>query len=122
MGRTSKLTLATSCYSGRVPKVSRSGHAEHHGGITKAGDRTLGQTALMAADLARRADPQLAAKYVRLMNAGRHHDSAVCHTATVLLTRIAACLRTGQPYVIGDLDGSALTEAQGRHGPPPPRR
>lgn len=105
---------AVRSYSGLVPKVSQSGQAEHHGGITKAGDRTLRQAAFMAADMARRADPQLAAKYVRLMNAGRHHDSAVCHIATVLLTRIAACLRTGQPYVIRDLDGTALTEAEGR--------
>ena len=105
---------AVRSYSGLVPKVSQSGQAEHHGGITKAGDRTLRAAAFMAADMARRADPQLAAKYVRLMNAGRHHDSAVCHVATVLLTRIAACLRTGQPYVIRDLDGTALTEAEGR--------
>jgi len=51
---------------------------------------------------------------VRLMNAGRHHDSAVCHVATVLLTRVAACLRTGQPYVIRDLDGTEVTKDQGR--------
>lgn len=105
---------AVRSYSGLVPKVSQSGQAEHHGGITKAGDRTLRAAAFMAADMARRADPQLAAKYVRLMNAGRHHDSAVCHIATVLLTRIAACLRTGQPYVIRDLNGTALTETEGR--------
>ncbi|GAB3061420.1 hypothetical protein GCM10027053_24640 [Intrasporangium mesophilum] len=101
-------------YSGLVPKVSQSGQAEHHGGITKAGDRTLRQAAYMAADMARRADPQLAAHYVRLMNAGRHHDSAICHIATILLTRIGACLRTGQPYIIRDLDGTVITEAQGR--------
>jgi len=38
----------------------------------------------------------------------------VCHVATILLTRIAACLRTGHPYVIRDLDGTAPTEAEGR--------
>ena len=111
-------------YSGLVPKVSQSGQAEHHGGITKAGDRTLRQAAFMAADMARRTDPQLAAKYVRLMNAGRHHDSAVCHIATVLLTRIAACLRTGQPYVIRDLDGTAAHRSRRpphRHRAPPGR-
>jgi len=105
---------AVRSYSGLAPKVSQSGQAEHHGGITKAGDRTLRQAAFMAADMARRADPQLAAKYVRLMNTGRHHDSALCHIATILLTRIAACQRTGQTYVIRDLDGTEITEAQGR--------
>ncbi|SOC57148.1 transposase [Ornithinimicrobium cerasi] len=68
-------------YSGLVPKVSQSGQAEHHGGITKAGDPLLRQSLRMAADMARRADPQLASTYVRLMNAGRHHDTAICHVA-----------------------------------------
>jgi transposase len=105
---------AVRSYSGLVPKVSQSGQAEHDGGITKAGDPLLREAAWMAADMARRTDPQLAARYVRLMNAGRHHDSAVCHVATVLLTRVAACLRTGQPYVIRDLDGTEVTKDQGR--------
>jgi hypothetical protein len=48
------------------------------------------------------------------MNAGRHHDTANCHVATTLLTRIAACLRTGQPCVIRDIDGTPITEAEGR--------
>ena len=104
-------------YSGLVPKVTQSGQtgqSEHRGGITKAGDTLLRQSLWMAADMARRADPQLAAHYVRLMNAGRHHDTAICHVATTLLTRIAACLRAGQPYVIRDVDGTAITEADGR--------
>jgi transposase len=102
-------------YSGLVPKVRQSGQAEHDGGITKAGDPMLREATWIAADMARRADPQLAAKYVRLMNTGRHHDSAICHVATALLTRIASCLRAGQPYIIRDLDGTPITEAQGRH-------
>jgi hypothetical protein len=31
-----------------------------------------------------------------------------------LLTRLAACLRTGQAYVIRDVDGTPITEAEGR--------
>ena len=68
----------------------------------------------MAAEQARRADPQLAAKYKRLTNADRHHDSAVCHIATSPLTRIAACLRLGEPYQIRDLDGTPLTKTDGK--------
>ena len=101
-------------YCGLVPKVSQSGQSEHHGGITKAGDPLLRQSLWMAADMARRADPQLAATYVRLMNAGRHHDTAICHVATTLLTRLAACLRTRQDYVIRDVDGTPITKAEGR--------
>jgi len=33
----------------------------------------------------------------------------------VLLTRIATCLRSGQPYQLRDTDGTPITEAQGRH-------
>lgn len=105
---------AVRAYSGLVPTVSQSGTSEHHAGVTKAGDTLLRESLWQAADMARRIDPQLAAKYVRLMNAGRHHDSAVCHVATTLLTRIASCWRAGQPYQIRDLDGTVLTVAQGK--------
>ena len=48
------------------------------------------------------------------MLAGKHHDSAVCTLAAVLLTRIAACLRAGTHYLLRDTDGRVITEAQGR--------
>ncbi len=67
-----------------------------------------------AASQARKTDPQLAAKYKRLMNTGRHHDSALCHIATILLTRIATCWRTGQHYVLRDTDGRTITAEEGR--------
>jgi hypothetical protein len=60
------------------------------------------------------AGPRLAAKYVRLMATDRHHDSALCHIATALLTRIATCWRTGTPYVITDVDGTPITAEEGR--------
>jgi hypothetical protein len=69
----------------------------------------------MAADHARKIDPQLAARYRRLMcDTGRHHSSAVCTIATVLLTRIAACLRNGTPYHLRDVDGRSISAAEGR--------
>jgi transposase len=105
---------AIRAYSGLVPKVSQSGTAEHTGGLTKAGDPLLREALFMAAEQARKFDPQLAATYVRLMNADRHYASAICHIATALLTRIATCWRTGQPYQIRDLDGTALTMAEGK--------
>jgi hypothetical protein len=45
---------------------------------------------------------------------GRHHTSALCAIATVLLTRIVACLRNNTPYQLRDVDGSPITPAQGR--------
>lgn len=105
---------AVRAYSGLVPKVNQSGRAEHHGGLTKTGDALLREALFMAADQARRVDPQLAAKYARLMSTDRHHDSAICHLATTLLTRVAACMREGQPYVLRDVDGTPITPEQGR--------
>lgn len=105
---------AIRAYSGLVPKVNQSGVGETHGGITKAGDPLLREMMFMAADHARLVDPQLAAKYVRLMAGDRHRDSAICHLAADLLTRIAACMRTGRPYVIRDVDGRELTPAEGK--------
>jgi hypothetical protein len=45
---------------------------------------------------------------------GRHHTSALCTIATVLCTRIVACLRNDTPYQVRDVDGSPITPAQGR--------
>jgi transposase len=105
---------AIRAYSGLVPKVSQSGQAHHHHGLTKAGDPLLREALFAAADQARRTDPQLAAKYKRLMDTDRHHDSAICHIATTLLTRIATCWRTGQHYTLRDTDGTLLTPEEGR--------
>ncbi|MDF1603279.1 transposase, partial [Nocardioides sp. YIM 152315] len=105
---------AVRAYSGLVPKVNQSGVGESKPGITKAGDPLLREALFNAADRARRVDPQLGAKYARLMSGDRHRDSALCHIATQLLTRIAACMRTGQPYILRDVDGSEITEAEGR--------
>lgn len=82
--------------------------------ITKAGDPLLREMLCTAADQARKVEPQIAAKYQRLMAGDRHHDSAICHLATLLVTRIATCMRSGQPYAVCDVDGTLITEAQGR--------
>ncbi len=105
---------AIRAYSGLVPKVNQSGLSEHHNGLTKAGDTLLREALYAAADSARKTDPQLAARYVRLMNNDRHHASALCHIAAILLTRIATCWRTGQRYQLRDTTGRAITEAEGR--------
>ena len=105
---------AVRSYSGLVPKLNQSGTSNPVLGITKAGDPLLREALFVAADQARRVDPQLAAKYQHLMNQGRHHCSALCTIATILLTRIATCWRHGQPYVLRDTDNSVITEDEGR--------
>lgn len=105
---------AIRAFAGLVPKVNQSGQAEHHDGLTKAGDPLLREALFGAADQARKTDPQLAAKYKRLMDTERHHDSATCHIAIILLTRIATCWCTGQHYVLRDTDGRPITPEEGR--------
>jgi transposase len=102
-------------FTGLVPSLDASGLSGRHGGPTKRGDAVLRQALFMAAGQARRIDPTLAAKYHRLMlEAGKHHNSALCHIATTLLTRIIACWRTGQPYQLRDVDGRAVTKEEAR--------
>ena len=105
---------AVRAYSGLVPKVSQSGTSDPKLALTKAGDPLLREALYLAADQARRIDPQLGAKYARLMSGDRHHDSAICHIAANLLTRIATCWRTGKPYILRDVDGREVSQAEGR--------
>lgn len=101
-------------FTGIVPKINQSGTTDTHQGLTKAGDPGLRTALFLAADQARKVDPTLAARYQRLFNQGKHHNSATCTIAAVLMTRIAACWRNGQHYVLRDLDGREITEAEGR--------
>jgi len=102
-------------FSGLIPSLTASGASGHHGPPTKSGDAPLREALFMAANAARRTDPTLAARYHRLMvTCGKHHNSALCHISTTLLTRIIACWRAGTPYQIRDTDGTPLTAAQGR--------
>jgi len=102
-------------FSGLVPSLEASGTSGRHGGPTKRGDACLREAIFMAADHARRIDPSLAARYHRLMvKAGKHHNSALCHVASTLLTRTVACWRAGEPYVIRDTDGTVVSVAEGK--------
>ncbi len=106
---------AVRSFAGLVPHQDSSGMAARAGGPTKAGDACLREALFIAADHARQIDPTLAKRYHRLIiESGKHHNSAVCTVAAVLLTRIAACLRAGQPYQLRDTDGTLITERQGR--------
>ena len=102
-------------FTGLVPSVDQSGIADVKHGITKKGDPGLRTSLFLAADLARRIDPTLAARYHRLfVEQGKHHNSAICSIAGVLATRIAACWRNGERYQLRDIDGTLISEEQGR--------
>ncbi|SNY66808.1 IS110 family transposase [Paractinoplanes atraurantiacus] len=101
-------------FTGLIPKLDESGTSSRHGPPTKAGDPALREALFNAADRARKIDPTLAARYQRLIQAGKHHNSALCTLAAVLVTRLAACWRTRTPYQLQDVDGQPLAEAEGR--------
>ncbi len=108
------LSGARSFY-GLVPSLDASGRNGSHGGPTKSGDALFREALFTSADIARRIDPTLARRYHRLMTeAGKHHNSALCHIAPALLGRIVSCWRAGEHYVIRDLDGTVLTPDEGR--------
>ena len=48
------------------------------------------------------------------MATDHHHDSALYHIATALLTRIATGWHTDTRYVITDIDGTPITAEEGR--------
>lgn len=84
-------------------------------GRPRPGTRDVRQALCLGADLAPKVDPTLAALYHRLVvEESRHHISAVCSLAAVLVTRIAACWRNDERYVLRDVDGRGITEAEGR--------
>ena len=106
---------AVRSFSGLVPSLDSSGISGHHGGPTKHGDALLREALFISADQARRQDPTLAAKYHRLMVvSGKHHNTAICHIAAALLTRIAACWNAGAPYELRDVDGTLVTTEDAR--------
>lgn len=110
-----KNLAAIRSFSGLVPRQNDSGVAANTGGPTKAGDACLREALFNSADHARKIDPTIAARYHRLMTVeGKHHTSALCTIAAVLVTRIAACLRADEAYQLRDVDGTPITEAEGR--------
>jgi transposase len=97
---------AVRSFIGMIPGTDQSGETESRPRLTKAGDRMLRTALYLAAEHARRLDPQLARIYYRqVVDKGNHHTKAVCAVATALGTRLAAVLREGRPYMICDVDG-----------------
>lgn len=106
---------AVRSFTGLVPSLDSSGISGRHGGPTKRGDALLREALFLSANQARRIDPTLAAKYHRLMvEAGKHHNSALCHIATTLLTRVVACWKNQTPYQLRDIDGRVVDRAEAR--------
>lgn len=103
-------------FCGMFPRVNSSGGTDKPGqAITQSGNNRIKRALFLAADAARRIDPGLAEVYWRLMvRKGHHHKQALCAVATRLVNRIGKVLRTGEAYELRNLDGTAITVAEGR--------
>jgi len=89
-------------YFGFIPKKRQSSSRDLQGlRINKAAQKLLKQYLYLAADTARRWDPEFAAFYHKLKSKGHHHYSAVCALANKMAGRVYAILkRIQQVYVI----------------------
>lgn len=103
-------------FCGLFPNRSDSGGAERPGQkISQSGNDRIKRALILAADTARRIDPELAEVYWRLMTTkGHHHKQALCAVANRLVNRIFRVLRTGAPYGLRDLDGRPIEIAEAK--------
>lgn len=103
-------------YCGLYPRRNESGGQDSPSQkITKAAKGSLKRDLTLAAEAARRIDPELARVYYTMMVVkGKHHRQAVCAVVTHLVDRIFAVLKEGRPYVIRDLEGRSITPPEGR--------
>jgi transposase len=103
-------------FCGLLPRRTDSGGAEKPGQtITQGGNDRIKRALMLAADCARKIDPDLAEIYWRLMTTkGHHHKQAPCAVANRLVNRIFRVLRTGKPYVLRDHEGREITVAEAK--------
>lgn len=103
-------------FCGMFPSKTSSGGVDKPGQrLTKSGSDRVKRALYIAADVARKIDPDLAAVYWRLMvHKGHHHKQALCAVATRLVNRIYRVLKTGEPYVLRDRQGLAITVQEGK--------
>jgi len=88
--------------------------------ITKTGNRRLKRDLALAADRAMRADPELAAFAIRLLDAGKHYNKVRVAVGRKLAVRAYSLLKRfarGQShvrYIWRDLHGHSVTKKQAR--------
>jgi transposase len=107
---------AFASYTGLVPKASETGETDHKGqAITKAGNRKLRRMLYLAADAARKQDPQLAHIYwVQMVERGANHTKALCVVAVHLARRLWRVLESKQAYELRDVDGRPVDAAEAK--------
>lgn len=109
-------------FFGLVPRTKQTGVAgeKPRQALTKGGQNLLKKYMFLAAETARRHDPELAATYERALARGKHHYSAVIIVAHKLVRRVYAVLKA-RAAGLGDVryqrrlpDGTAVTADEAR--------
>jgi transposase len=109
-------------FFGLVPRTKQTGMAgeKPRQGLTKGGQNLLKKYMYLAAESARRQDPELAATYERAIARGKHHFSAVIIVAHKLVRRVYAVLKARAAgaadvrYQMRRPDGTAVTADEAR--------
>lgn len=90
-----------SSFLGLVPSDYSSGEQEHHGHITKQGNRGVRTWLIESSWVAIRFDPVLLDKYRRVFRNCGSKKKAIVAVARKLALRLRRILSTGEPYVVG---------------------
>ena len=97
-------------YAGLDAKVRQSGHSINNiGRLSKRGSPHLRRALFIAANIARRYDPDFAAIYEKKRNEGKRHTVATIVTARYMLKVIRAVWLRETPYVVSGLENSKNT-------------
>lgn len=96
-----KTAKSLAAYAGLDPRVKQSGAGlKHNTKITKRGSPYLRRAAYIAAQIARRHDPELKVYFRQKINEGKRYKEAMVATSRKLLYRIYAVWKRGTPYEI----------------------
>lgn len=109
-------------FYGLVPRTKQTGMAgeKPRQALTKGGQNLLKKYMFLAAETARRHDPELAATYERAIARGKHHYSAVIIVAHKLVRRVYALLKARAAgvkdvsYQLRRPDGAAIASEEAR--------
>jgi transposase len=92
---------ALTAYAGLDPKIRQSGHSLNSTGrLTKRGSSYLRRSAFLAANVARRYDPQFQALYDKKRAEGKTYKEANCAVARKLLKVIRSVWLNGRNYEV----------------------
>lgn len=111
---------AYKCFCGLIPRKKQSVDRDRKGlSITKSGQRILKKSYCLAAETARKYDPECASLYQRLIAKGRHHNQAICAVASNLAGRTFSVMKRAALGTESPVQGScdvlyALRDFQGQ--------